>query len=251
MKNYFLGIIFLFIFSCSSNQKKEEQTVLNQRTTVEVYEPTYDGVWVNEKYLNALEQTHSPKVAQNAAYTSLISIPHDHSGEAVVVHNFHEGVTYHLKFLENSYIFSSNEGNDTLTFEQEDKVAVWKSEKFKKLQQHHGENRIIEELLLEGVYNVEGQASTVELKHNGQVIGLKDYQYYKTHVDYFDAGMQLDQIEFSKEGKTWEKFGFSVEGNKQRLHIFELNCEAFDNQGKICQEVSRGKEIYVLNRRGI
>ncbi|GAB4329136.1 MAG: hypothetical protein OHK0038_03130 [Flammeovirgaceae bacterium] len=237
--------------SCSSSNKEREiQNSQNQRATVEVYEPTYDGVWVNEKYLNALKQTHSPKVAQNAAYTSMISIPHDHSGEAIVVHNFHEGTTYQLKFLGDSYIFSSTEGSDTLKFEQEDKIAIWKNEKFQKLQQHYGENRIIEELLLEGVYNVDGQASTVELKHNGQVTGLGNYQYYKGVLDYFDAGMQLDQIELSEDGKNWDKFGFSIEGNKQRLHIFELKCEEFDSQSKTCQEVSRGKEVYLLIRQG-
>lgn len=235
------------VVSCTGSvEQSSEQT---QRSTVEAYEPTYQGVWVNKKYVEALEQTHSPKVAQNSCYISYISIPREQSAEILIVHNFHEGITYRPVSLGKMYVLNTSETSDTLKFEDGDKIAFWKGEKFVKLQQHHGEGRIVEELLIAGKYTLEGNNKEVVFTYEGKIQGLESYRYYKINVDYMDAGMQLDQIELSKDGKKWDRLGFSVEGNRARLHLFELKCEEFDPTTNTCQEVSRGREVFLLKRK--
>ncbi|MCS6833967.1 MAG: hypothetical protein NZ521_10370, partial [Flammeovirgaceae bacterium] len=140
MRKYFLyWSLFTYCWTSCSTSNNEQTSEQTQRTTIEVYEPTYQGVWVNEKYAEALEQTHSPKVAQNSCYISYISIPREQSSDALIVHNFHEGVHYRTVFLGKAYLLSTSETSDTLKFEDSDRVALWKGERFIKLQQHHGE----------------------------------------------------------------------------------------------------------------
>ncbi|MDO8897190.1 MAG: hypothetical protein Q7V19_06025, partial [Bacteroidales bacterium] len=107
-----------------------------------------------------------------------------------------------------------------------------------------------EELLFKGVY-ITTDGKKVEFKNNGQIEGLEDYFYYKPESDYYDQGMQVDQVilvssnsDFKREDLDYYGFEFEYD----TLRLYKLNCIVFDSANQNCVEVGHGELLYKLWR---
>ena len=71
-------------------------------------------------------------------------------------------------------------------------------------------------------------------------------KYYKPLIDYFDAGLQIDQVGFGETAEKMEYFGFKFKRNK--LELYKLKCDAYDEVDNRCVEVSYGIKSYDLQK---
>jgi hypothetical protein len=111
---------------------------------------------------------------------------------------------------------------------------------------------ILEEILFKGNY-ITADGKNVEFKNDGNLISLDNYHYYVPVDDYYDEGMQVDQIGLthsdndSIKWKDLEWFGFKF--NEDTLALYKLNCVAFDSTSQNCGIVEYGDLIYKLFRK--
>ena len=106
--------------------------------------------------------------------------------------------------------------------------------------------QILEEILFKGKYtNSEGK--TIEFKPNGQIVGLDKFHFYDPIIDYFDEGMQVDQIRIGNSQNELDYYGFKF--NKDTLSLYKLNCIEFDSTSNNCGIVEYGQLIHKLWRQ--
>jgi len=253
-----LGILFSFSYM-QRQPKRMETTRVDLKsldTTI-----TISGCWVSEKYFNSIKEFKSPKKAQNGS--CLIIIPNRNLQKTTILYDFHDWFDYY-EILKNHNKYEIWETrNDSITKLQntieltssnikvDGNVFVKISPIMKKDIIHNGlksEILIQEEILFKGNY-LTSDGKNVEFKNNGQLIGLDDYHYYSPINDYYDEGMQVDQIILVKtekniEWKDLEWFGFKF--NKDTLKLYKLNCLAFDSTSHNCGVVELGDLVYKL-----
>ena len=215
IKRKILIILTLMLsISCSSNDK-----------TI-----SFAGSWICEDYFKNINEFKSPMKAQDGSM--FIFISDTALKEAMMIYNFHEGAPQSL---------------DSIQFLSPTKIKLAGKTflKINPIQIEYGSYRILEEILFKGSYtNAEGK--NVEFKNNGQVEGLDNFHFYSPSIDYFDAGMQVDQVQFGTSEKELSPFGFKF--NKDTLELYKLNCLTFDSTDKRCVEVENGQLAYKLWR---
>lgn len=246
MKNLRYIIIILTtgaLFSCSSTDKN---TNYNTETNFKTKDTTisFSGYWLCKDYFESIKKSKSPKKAQENS--EFIYIPDRTLKKTMMISNFHEGggVLTILNNDDNYELWGILE--DSLT-EFVDKVVVIDNKNIKigtrafvKINPIKNENRplILEEILFKGIYT-NSFGATIEFKNNGQVSGLDDFKYYDPTIDYFDAGMQVDQIRLITNNKYPKDFGFKF--NKDTLELYTLTCLTFDSTDNMCVEVGLGQ----------
>jgi len=248
-------ILSLFIIglmsSCFIRNSKENNTraVFDFKafdTTIAFF-----GCWLSEDYFNSIKQFKSPHKAQDGS--AFIVIPDQTLKPTMMIDNFHEGgppltvlkdsSTYQLWSIKDSIISLYIDDIEILS---EDKIKIG-DRLFVKINPFSSvENlQILEEILFKGQY-ITSDGKQVEFKNDGKLIGLDNYSYYIPAIDYFDAGMQIDQIELAKSQTNSESYGFKF--NNDTLELFKLNCLTFDSSQFRCVEVTYGKLAYKMWR---
>lgn len=253
MRNTVLIALFVLLFSCSCSERKHDSSNIltddfkRVETTV-----NFPGYWVSEDYYNSIRQFKSPRKAQEGSQS--IFIPERTLQQTLMIYNFHEGGPF-LKVLKRGDNFEIWEvQNDSLTQRQyfievisPSKIKIG-DKTFIKINDLKVQDsaKVLEEILFSGKYtNSEG--NTIEFNPNGELIGLGNYKIYSPVIDYFDAGMQIDQVGLGSNQKDLQPFGFKF--NQDTLELYSINCLTFDSIHNSCIEVGYGELLYKLWRK--
>lgn len=220
------------------------------------------GCWISEDYVNSLKEYKSPKKAQDNSI--LIIIPESISENVTIMYDFHDDFDY-FKIVRNNNKYeiweNLNEQMPILLYSikviSESKIVIGETV-FTRINPvrvedflHIGlksELLVQEEILFKGVY-LSSQGNKVVFKNNGQIEGLDGFSYYKPESDYYDQGMQIDQLILVKSASlnNWqdiEYYGFKF--NHDTLKLYKLNCIEFDSLSQHCALVELGKLEYTL-----
>ncbi|MEO8146081.1 MAG: hypothetical protein ABI723_00525 [Bacteroidia bacterium] len=242
-----------FLFSCSFKNSQKNGNVTTSvdfkslDTTV-----SFAGYWLSEEYFKSITEFKSPKKAQDGC--QFIVIPDKTLKQTIMIYNFHEGGPF-LKILKNKYSYEMWEMQDDSLNSRLSEIQIVSPTKIKigdrnfvKINSIERDDNylVLEEILFKGHY-ITAEGKNIEFKNNGQVEGLGIFYYYNPIVDYFDEGMQVDQVRFGKSKEDNEYFGFTF--NTDTLEIYKLKCLVFDSTSGNCAEVEFGQLIYKLWRK--
>jgi hypothetical protein len=224
--------------SKSENRNSSKSTSDNSNRNEEVYQ-NFDGIWVNEKYFESLMKHKSPKRSQKIGEVTVLGFE---NGKAKINYAFHEGLNGALERRDAIYYLKDESGNEkAVTLSKALDELKYNKEHFKKIDVKDY-YKILEGLLFKGKYKLEGKE--IEFTENGEIKGWADFDTYEPFADYYDEGMQVDQLSLSKKGKEPEFFGFRFSSHK--LNIYDLKCLQMENN--VCAVVENGKLKYKLKR---
>jgi hypothetical protein len=249
--------IFLMILSC----KQPDQPV--SATTPTDASGTQDGQargpfdlrgqWISQAYLDDLVRTGSPRKAQEGSEEVFLILPDSLEGTADLHYNFHEvldglrigltddgfriadpegvlgrGPAYSLRKLDADHMLLNDKPFVRFPVSMNDQLP-----------------RVLERVLFDGMYQLpNGQRVTFD--QDGRVRGLAGFQVYRPQLDYFDAGLQVDQVALGASPDDMKMYGFAF--RKDKLTIYALKCKTFDKPSGQCVEVAFGEALYTLAR---
>jgi len=255
MKHILLFVIATTtLLSCGGDTKPTQQSTAPAITfkTKSVPVP-FSGNWISEAYLNDIRDRQSPRKAQEGSEECFIQLPDHTLRPATMIINFHEGISDLVTVNNNGAFQLWEKQGDTLSNVKyniqtitSDSIKI-DDKLFIKINSipTGSEPRILEEILFKGNYSSK-KGEQVEFKANGEVSGLGKYKYYKPVIDYFDAGLQIDQVGLGTSADKMEYFGFKFKRNK--LELYKLKCDTYDDIDKRCVEVSFGEKSYDLQK---
>ena len=255
-KVFMLTITLMTFLSCRNEQKPNPETAgtpsnLNFK---EIKAPIpFSGSYLSETYLTSILDQKSPRKAQEGAEECYIQIPTTTLVSTSMVINFHETLTDLIPLNNNGTYELWEKQNDSLlkakyTIEivAENKIKIGKNTFVKIAPDVSGNQaRILEEILFKGSYVLK-KGEKVEFKNNGEVTGLGKFKYYAPLLDYFDAGLDIDQVGLGEMRDKLTNYGFKF--RKNGLDLFELKCKTFDDKEKRCVEVDFGKKAFDLTK---
>lgn len=256
-----LVIIVLSLLVLEGHLQNKISGLQNDLKTQEVVIP-FAGYWLSDEYLNCINEFKSPRKANELKGCNFLIIPQKTSEQVTIICDFHEE-TYFSKIsktkigFEISWIEQGSISQKLIEVQVISNTQIKIGNKsFTKINPsidkgffHSSiEKRylILEEILFKGKY-LNANNESVEFKQNGEVHGLRSFQYYSPIIYYFnDEGLQVDQVYLGKseQDKKIEPYGFKF--NTDTLEIYKLNCIAFDSTSNKCGEVAFGKLIYKL-----
>ncbi len=244
-------ILTIIIFtSCNQQSKNDEQTKTPVKKEVDAKTQTiqteFGGNWVNKKYVDKLLKTKSPKESQDIAPMTMLMLPKQTNQLATIIWGFHEGTSGTVKELNGKFgIQSGTDAQFELTFKIENNLLKTEKDEFVRIQESTDPNNddIVEQLLFKGKYELDGQE--VEFTHDGRVLGLDSITYYTVLIDYYDAGMQVDQLRLGKDFENSSLYGFEFDQNT--LKIYQLDCVTREDD--YCVVVQNGQEIFKMIRK--
>ena len=260
----FLSLLATIAFlSCNSNTKPTAETTEQSEPTEtsetdvnfkSVSAPVpYSGSWISKDYLQIINKDQSPRKAQETSEEVFITLPANTLKPATMIYNFHEAMDNLVLLNRNGNFELWEKQNDSLvsakyTIEKlaDDTIKIGGKTFVKINPDLSGDQpRILESLLFAGKYtNKKGEP--VEFKRNGEVTGLGKYNFYLPVIDYFDAGLQVDQVGL---GVTREKMDyFSFKFQKDKFDIYTLKCKEVDPVDKRCVDVTFGTKVYELQK---
>lgn len=249
-----LMIMLTMIISCGRDHKPvtEKAATAPDFKTVSVSVP-YAGDWISETYLESIRKDHSPRKAQEGSEDCFIHIPGQTLVSTFMAYNFHEGGAELVMVKEQDAYALWEKQNDTLVkvaspISPVDTGKIKIGDKvFVRIQAPMDGERplILESILFAGTYTAENGAKVV-FSPNGEVTGLGSYRYYDPIIDYFDAGLQVDQVGLGESKDQLKYFAFAFK--KDRLELFELKCKTFDEAEQRCVDVDFGKRVHLLKK---
>lgn len=253
MKAILFIVIIGFLFSCNSTDKTNEspEPILDSVKPLDA-EISISGSWVNENYFNKIIKTQSPLKSQDSAL--FIIIPDKLIRKTSMIYNFHEGSSP-LEIVKSNNQYEIWElYNDSLKRRiydvkiiSESKISLSNKVFVKVSTSTNSENlKVLQEILFKGIYT-DLNNKRIEFKPNGQITGLDAFNFYEPVVDYYDEGMQVDQIRLGKTKTDLENFGFIFRADT--LELYKLHCVDFVGTSDICARVEYGQLIYRVWRR--
>ena len=249
MKTLISILTTLTLLSCNPPAADHEAQVELSITDTLVFESVpyeHGGNWVNKKYVDKLLLTKSPKASQEAVLLTMVTLPRETEQEAMLIWSFHEGGNYILRRINNQFGLAGRDSRD-LRYELsvENDILTLDSNQF--IQIHDHEERhdydIAEQLLFAGNYDLSGKE--VEFTADGQIIGLDTITYYSVLIDYWDAGLQVDQIVLGANSDDSKLYGFKF--SHDTLSIYQLNC--LEKQETYCAVVENGLEVLKMIKK--
>ena len=240
-----LTSIFLIFTGCQLHNNKEEI----KESKVDFKKLEIAGCWVNEKYYKQLASSKSPKKAQYGA--KMIILPENINTTTMMIENFHEGGE-NLKIVskDNYYELWEYENNKftkkyaTIKVISPGKIKVG-SVPYVLINPAIVSNSplILEEILFRGWYTNE-KNDLIEFKNNGELRGMGKNKYYEPIIDYFDTGLDVDQVGIGTSKKDMKWYGFKFSGDT--LLLYNLRCINFDAAYNTCAEVAFGDLAYKM-----
>lgn len=242
------------LLSCGSDTKPAQQSAAPaiDLKTNSVPVP-FAGNWISEEYLNKIRENQSPRKAQEGSEECFIQLPDNTLRPATMVINFHEGLSDLVTVSNNGTFQLWDKQGDTLssplyTIQPLSADSIKIGDKlFIKINPTATNNdpRILEEILFKGTYSTK-KGERIEFKPNGEVSGLGKYKFYEPVIDYFDAGLQVDQVGLGETVDKLEYFGFKFK--KDKLELYKLKCNAYDDIDNRCVDVSFGEKLHELQK---
>jgi hypothetical protein len=255
MKPSLLYILPLaLLFACGTDTKPVQQSAAPEISFKTLNTPVpFAGNWISADYLQNLLDHQSPRKAQEGSEDCFIQLPGSTLQPATMVINFHEGLSDLVTVKHNDAYQLWEKQNDTLSRAlyvlepiSADTLKIG-GKSFVKIQPvtKGQEPLILEEILFKGVYTSKN-GERVEFKNNGEISGLGQYKYYRPVIDYYDAGLQIDQVGLGETMDAVEYFGFKFKKNK--LELYKIKCVTYDDTDKRCVEVAFGQKAYDLEK---
>lgn len=250
---YSFVILSTILLSCKNDTKQDQG--IEPKEEVNVYKDPapkagknsthFEGNWINEKYVEKLLATKSPKKAQDAAPISMLVLPDKTGKEAMAIYNFHEGFSGRLTKKGKNFKIEGGDPNENLNINFKENKIFCNGHSFRKLagNDQSASYHVAEQLLFAGKYELEG--TEVYFSANGKIKGFNKFGFYAVPVDYYDAAMQVDQIRLGTSLQNSRLYGFDFHKNK--LNIYELNC--VKATGAVCDVVKKGKLLYSLIKK--
>jgi hypothetical protein len=255
MKRIFclLTLLFPFVFTSCTTKTQEERTgsktettdssndISEDRDSNEKLYKDFNGVWVNEKYLKHLLKHKSPKRSQEIGTATVLAFE---NGDVKINYGFHEGSNGALQKRDGDFYLKNESGSvDGLVWGKTGNELRYNKEVFRK-QNIADSYKILEALLFKGKYKLDGKE--IEFMENGEIKGWNEFDSYEPLADYYDEGLQVDQLKLIKIGQEPQQFGFKFTANK--LNIYNLKCLEMDNENKVCAVVENGDLKYKLKK---
>jgi hypothetical protein len=249
--------MLLMIFSC----KQPDQPVT--ATTPADASGTQDGQargpfdlrgqWISQAYLDDLTRTGSPRKAQEGSEEVFLILPDSLDGTAALHYNFHEVMDgLRIRLTDIGFTLSDPEGMRgtgpaySLKKLDADRIAL-NDKPFGRIEVSMNDQipRVLERVLFDGMYQLpNGQRVTFD--QDGRVRGLAGFKLYRPQLDYFDAGLQVDQVALGTSPDDMKMYGFAF--RKDKLTIYALKCKTFDKPSGQCVDVAFGEALYTLAR---
>ena len=229
MKNLFLFLsLSVILFSCQNEQHKEEKK-----------DDLSNTIWVNTKYLETLERTKSPLQAKVFADTVMVSF-NAHADTANIVWNFHEGSEYLVNRGEKIQLLNAYDGKNTLEFEGILANGLLKLGKstFKKVDT----TGFIEKKFWIGKYAIDGTNANIELKFDGEIVGIDSLATYYVWSDYITTQTDIDLIDLYAKSNKSITYGYKFIGKEIVFYEF-----IWGDKDEVFGKA--GKELFRWNRK--
>jgi len=236
--------------SCNQRADNREQIDRQDLTdtvlTSETIPTDFGGNWVNKKYVDKLKETKSPKASQDIVPITMLMLPKETNQKATIIWGFHEGTSGTVKQHNGQFgIQTGTENEFELTFKLEDNLLKTEKDEFVKIKYSDDGHTydIIEQLLFAGKYDLEGKQ--VEFTYDGKVKGLDTIAEYTVIIDYYDAGMQVDQLYLGAGYDNHKRYGFQFK--QDTLIIYQLDC--VQREDDYCVVVANGQELFKMTKK--
>lgn len=259
MKNYFLPLALIFIFSCKSNTKqspKDSSGITNNTTEspnplIEKFKPLLQGTWVKKAYIDKVAKTKSPLAAVDEALdiTTFSINTTDMKGDSIIVpigSGNHDGSNLTLSFKKgkrpSSLIIGAGElsvtvahGDTTITLYYPYNKSQVKSAQFiranskKVMQIADGMYRMVNKVLIVGTYNLQDTPANavVNFSIDGKVKGFSGFKNYVINIDLnSDAMDNLDEIRFDDDTRNRKSYSFKFDADTLKLYDTRPNADS-------------------------
>jgi hypothetical protein len=208
------------------------------------------GDWVCEKYINELKRLKSPHDAQDDAF--MFSFPKRNKDTAIFISSFHLAGGIHITPEGDGYQFwgdflTCKDTTEHMKFTGKDTMYV-NGTKYIRIARDTEINEappVAEEFLFSGTYTREN-GKQVEFTSDNNVIGLDTLTTYYVELDYYDQGLNLDQMVLGNN-KNKDSYGFKF--HEDTLCIYTLGCQVYDTNTKECAVVTYDKLLYKLCKK--
>lgn len=254
IRSIFVVAIMFSLLACGTDTKPAQQSAAPAPDFKTYSAPLpFSGSWISASYLKSITDDQSPRKAQESIEECYIQLPANTLTPATMIINFHEGLSDLVTVINNGSYQLWEKQNDSLS------RAVYTMEPISADSLKIGDKifvrihpdvsgiqpRILEEILFKGAYQSK-EGDHVEFKNNGEVTGLGKYKYYEPVIDYFDAGLQIDQVALGENRDQMTHFGFKFK--RDRLELYTLKCKEYDEVDKRCVDVDFGNKFIALQR---
>jgi hypothetical protein len=211
----------------------------------------FQGVWVNEHYVNDIRQGKPIRKSQDTA-TRCIVIPKRTLQQTNIIFGFHDGGESLVVVSNASGFFTyalydghcvdtiRSLGGGRLKIGRENYVRIGEKDSTS------SDLGVLEELLFAGEYRRPDAAGTVVFKKNGEIDGLDSLGWYDPAIDYADWGYEtkLDHISLGSDRKHLHDYGFRFAGDT--LMIYRIDC--LKKEGEDCVLDTLGQRMYALQK---
>ncbi len=240
------------MFGCNSSSEKTNNNIENKIETVNKKEyfklpDNCFGIWVNEKYLKALRQTHSTKKAGEMGVDDFYRISKENS---IMRFDVHESGADNILLMDTKstgQIFSSDKSEAYFKVKFKENYLIVDNDKYVKAPAlENGLVNLVNRTLFSGKYVIDGK--TIQFQESGQIVGIDSVLHFEVNLDYNDAGMQYDKIylQFKKEK---EPRTYLYEFVSDTLVIFNLKCLTMNDDNDYCLEVEKGNVFMKLKKK--
>jgi hypothetical protein len=208
------------------------------------------GNWVNEKYITEIQSDTPARNAQNLGM--VLMFPKKFNDSVVFVSAFHDGTYIALHKEDSGYslglsIMNKKDAAEHLTLLPNGKLSLGGTI-FVKIPADTtiaGLPLVLEEYLFKGKYDMLGKE--VEFTANGRIKGMDNLGYYWPRTDYYDEGLNLDQVELGRNPDDKASYGFTFK--KDTLLIYTLRCKEYDSAEHMCGLVEYDKLLYRMVKK--
>lgn len=247
----FCLLITGLLFSCNLNNNQNNNIYKSDFKKFDT-SISFSGHWLSENYYNDILKNKSPRKSQMGS--QFITIPDKTLKDVIVIYNFHEGRS-NLCILKNGNHYELWERNNDSIIKNEANIEIISINKIKigndyfvKINPIENKTNplILEEILFKGNY-ISDKGVKVEFTNDGKIKGLSDFKFYYPLIDYFDAGLQVDQVELGINEKDIVRYGFKF--NNDTLKIYDLFCVTNDPTTNTCLDVKFGKLKFELIKK--
>ena len=246
-----LWLIAVCTLAACNNRTATTDTPTTSPATQVAEAVPFAGYWVNKGYYDTLLLTGSPRIAQNGC--TILIIP-DSTGKPLLQGwNFHEGsAEYTLYKNDETYTVYTTSDDTLINTGSAIKplpggMLEFAGTTFVKIAGpgYDFAFPVTEEILFKGRYT-DSTGNSIQLNGNGTITGWPQFNRYAVVSDYYDQGLQVDQLSLQQPGSNEpELLGFKYAGDT--LKIYSLTCLHEDEDGD-CAEVDFGDLKYTLWR---
>ena len=260
MKKLLTIISILLVWSCTNQNTTHEKKNSDNVNSPKEYDfpPEFLGAYLSSDYLDELENHGSTKKAQEKAIMSTAGLYYENDNVILSnTWNFHEsgGTDYVRMVSETDAVVIGELSEDTIysiDFSKKGEIIIkdekdsFKLTQFSKDFKNRDYSSLVNKRILQGELVLDG--NLVKFESSGEIVGLDSIVKYSFHIDYYDAGMQVDMIYLSfNDNRPEETFGYSL--SDSTFNLYNLNCIEKDEEYDYCLTRELGEQYLKFKRK--